>query len=91
MEPILVPRDAQGVTSDRFDRLFWRRLWQLTLPYWRAERRRWALAMLIVIAVLNLGVVGMQAVFSYISRDVMNTLQAKDAARFYHLMMVFGV
>jgi vitamin B12/bleomycin/antimicrobial peptide transport system ATP-binding/permease protein len=45
----------------------------------------------IVIAVLNLGVVGMQAVFSYISRDVMNTLQVKDAVRFYHLMMVFGL
>ena len=39
--------------------------------------------------VLNLGTVGMQAVFSYVSRDVMNALQAKDAARFHHLLMLF--
>lgn len=44
-----------------------------------------------VMTVLNLSVVGMQAVFSYISRDVMSTLQVKDAARFYHLMILFGV
>jgi vitamin B12/bleomycin/antimicrobial peptide transport system ATP-binding/permease protein len=76
MKPDVVPRDAQdsGVTSDRFDRLFWERLWRLIRPYWSSEKRRWALAMIIVMTVLSLGVVGMQAVFSYISRDVMNTL-----------------
>jgi vitamin B12/bleomycin/antimicrobial peptide transport system ATP-binding/permease protein len=47
--------------------------------------------MIIIMTVLSLGVVGMQAVFSYISRDVMNALQAKDAARFYHLLMLFGI
>ena len=41
--------------------------------------------------VLNLGTVGMQAVFSYVSRDVMNALQAKDAARFHHLLMLFAL
>ena len=42
-------------------------------------------------AALNLGVVGMQAIFSYVSRDLMNTLQVKDAARFYHLLLLFGL
>ena len=88
----VAPRDAGdlGSTSDRFDRLFWQRLWRLIRPYWMAERRRWALGLLAVIVVLNLGTVGMQAVFSYVSRDVMNALQVKDAARFYHLMMLFA-
>jgi ABC-type uncharacterized transport system fused permease/ATPase subunit len=45
--------------------------------------------MLSAMTVLNLGTVGMQAVFSYVSRDVMNALQAKDAARFHHLLMLF--
>ena len=44
-----------------------------------------------VITVLSLGTAGMQAVFSYVSRDVMNALQAKDAARFHHLLMLFVV
>ncbi len=39
--------------------------------------------------VLSLGTVGMQAIFSYVSRDLMNALQAKDAARFHHLLMLF--
>jgi len=80
-----------GATSDRFDRLFWRRLWRLVRPYWTSDRRAQALVMIAIMTVLNLGTVGMQAIFSYVSRDVMNALQAKEAARFYHLMMLFGV
>jgi vitamin B12/bleomycin/antimicrobial peptide transport system ATP-binding/permease protein len=79
-----------GATSDRFDRLFWERLWSLARPYWISDRRARALVMITIMTVLNLGTVGMQAIFSYVSRDVMNALQAKDAARFYHLMMLFG-
>jgi vitamin B12/bleomycin/antimicrobial peptide transport system ATP-binding/permease protein len=44
-----------------------------------------------VIVALNLGTTGVQAIFSYVSRDVINVLQVKDAARFYHLMVLFGV
>ncbi len=92
------PADAQpsaqnpalnSSTSDRFDRLFWRRLWRLIRPYWVSERRRKALILIGVMVVLSLGTIGMQAVFSYVSRDVMNTLQNKDAARFYRLMLLF--
>ncbi len=78
-------------TSDRFDRLFWERLWRLIRPYWTSDKRAQALVMITIMTVLSLGTVGMQAIFSYVSRDVMNALQAKDAARFYHLMMLFGV
>ena len=41
--------------------------------------------------VLSLATIGMQAMFSYVSRDVMNALQTKDSARFYHLMILFMV
>ncbi|MGH7907537.1 MAG: ABC transporter ATP-binding protein/permease, partial [Candidatus Binataceae bacterium] len=75
---------------DRFDRLFWKRLWNLARPYWSSGQRRRALILLAVVIGLNLGVIGMNAVFSYVSRDVMNALQAKNAARFYHLLILFA-
>jgi len=83
--------ENRGATSDRFDRLFWNRLWRLLRPYWASERRFQALVLIAAITVLSLGVVGMQAIFSYVSRDVMNALQAKDAVRFHHLLMLFVV
>ncbi|HJU12441.1 MAG TPA: SbmA/BacA-like family transporter, partial [Candidatus Binataceae bacterium] len=85
------PVGDTSATSDRFDRLFWHRLWGLARPYWFSERRAKALLLLAVLVVLNLGTTGMQAIFSYVSRDVMNALQVKDSARFYHLMVLFGV
>lgn len=93
MNTNLPPHDPadRASTSDRFDRFFWHRLWRLIRPYWKSGNRRWALGVLAVMIVLNLGMVGMQAMFSYVSRDVMNALQVKDAARFYHLMALFAV
>jgi vitamin B12/bleomycin/antimicrobial peptide transport system ATP-binding/permease protein len=79
------------ITSDRFDRLFWTRLWRLTRPYWVSERRRKAILLITVMIVLSLSTTGMQAMFSYVSRDVMNALQAKNPARFYHLMVLFVI
>jgi ABC-type uncharacterized transport system fused permease/ATPase subunit len=54
---------------DRFDRLFWKGLWSLTRPYWVAEKRARALGLLAIVVVLSLGMIGMRAVFSYVSRD----------------------
>jgi putative ATP-binding cassette transporter len=78
-------------TSDRFDRVFWERFWRLIRPYWASDRRGRGLVLLSAITALNLATVGMQAVFSYVSRDVMNSLQAKDAPRFHHLLMLFAL
>ena len=83
--------DERSPTSDRFDRVFWKRFWRLIRPYWTSERRGSAFVLVSAITVLNLGTVGMQAVFSYVSRDVVNALQAKDATRFHHLLMLFAL
>ena len=93
MNTNVAPHDSgeRAVTSDRFDSVFWKRLWRLIRPYWTSERRGKAFVLITVITVLSLGTVGMQAIFSYVSRDVMNALQAKDAARFHHLLMLFVV
>jgi vitamin B12/bleomycin/antimicrobial peptide transport system ATP-binding/permease protein len=63
----------------------------LIRPYWTSERRGRGLVLLSAITALNLGTVGMQAMFSYVSRDVMNSLQAKDASRFQHLLILFAL
>ncbi len=91
MNANVLPQDAAdpGASSDRFDRLFWKRLWRLIRPYWGSERRGRAFVLITAMTVLSLGTVGMQAIFSYVSRDVMNALQAKDAVRFHHLLMLF--
>jgi putative ATP-binding cassette transporter len=91
IDPDVAPQNPtlSSSTSDRFDRLFWHRLWRLIHPYWVSERRRNAFVLIGVVIVLSLGTIGMQAVFSYVSRDVMNALQNKDATRFYHLMLLF--
>src|SRR6516165_835889 len=76
--------------SDRFDRLFWKRLWRLARPYWNSPQRNRALLLLGLIIVLNLGTTGMQAGFSYLQRDLFNSLQAKNAGGFYHALVLFG-
>ena len=93
MNANILPQNAgdRAATSDRFDRVFWKRLWRLVRPYWTSDRRVQAFVLITVMTLLSLGTVGMQAVFSYVSRDVMNALQAKDAARFHHLLMLFVV
>jgi len=74
---------------DRFDRQFWHRLWLLTKPYWVSARRRRALWLLFAVTALSLGAITMSAVFSYVSRDVMNALQARNSSQFYHLMLLY--
>ncbi len=75
----------------KFDRVFWKALWSLVKPYWTSEKRARALGLLAIMVALSLGTIGMRAVFSYVSRDVMNSLQAKDAAHFYHLILLYVV
>jgi vitamin B12/bleomycin/antimicrobial peptide transport system ATP-binding/permease protein len=91
-EKILPKRpQAPDTASDRFDRLFWQRLWRLTRPYWNSPRRNRAMLLLGAIVALNLGVTGMQAIFSYLNRDVFDALQAKNSGHFYHVLMQYGI
>jgi vitamin B12/bleomycin/antimicrobial peptide transport system ATP-binding/permease protein len=88
----LSPRCGRtGGTVDRFDRVFWKGLWSLARPYWTSEKRARGMALLAVVVALSLGTIGMRAIFSYVSRDVMNSLQANAAAHFYHLMLLYVV
>ena len=77
---------------DKFDRVFWKRWWSLVKPYWVSEQRRRALGLLAIMVVLTLLSIGLSAALSYVSRNVTNSLAARDYAGFRrNLIFVFGV
>jgi len=76
-------------SMERFDRIFWGRLWRLAKPFWVSEQKRKARTLLAVVLAMIVLLVGFSAVFSYINRDVVNALQKYDAKRFHFLLMLF--
>jgi vitamin B12/bleomycin/antimicrobial peptide transport system ATP-binding/permease protein len=76
---------------ERFDRVFWQRLWRLAKPFWISDQKRKARMLLAVVLVMILLFVGFSAVFSYINRDVVDALQKYDAKRFHFLLMLFFI
>jgi vitamin B12/bleomycin/antimicrobial peptide transport system ATP-binding/permease protein len=76
---------------ERFDRVFWRRLWRLVRPFWVSDHKRSARALLAVVIAMVVLLVGFSAIFSYINRDLVNALQKYDAQRFHYLLMLFFV
>jgi vitamin B12/bleomycin/antimicrobial peptide transport system ATP-binding/permease protein len=78
-------------SMERFDRVFWRRLWRIAKPYWVSDQKRKARALLAVTVVMILLLVSFSAIFSYINRDVVNALQKYDAKRFHYLLMLFFI
>ena len=78
-------------SMERFDRVFWHRLWRLAKPFWVSDQKRKARTLLAVVLVMILLLVGFSAVFSYINRDVVDALQKYDAKRFHFLLMLFFI
>ncbi|MBV8359626.1 MAG: ABC transporter ATP-binding protein/permease [Deltaproteobacteria bacterium] len=76
---------------ERFDLVFWRRLWALLKPYWVSDQKNKAFKLLGLVIVLGLVMIGFQAVFSYVNRDLINALQKYEAARFHRLLLLFVV
>jgi len=76
---------------DRFDRVFWNRVWRLAKPYWVSKERRRGITLLVVIIVLSGVSIGLQAVFSYVNRDLVNALQTYNLARFHRMILLFAL
>ncbi|MCP8463787.1 ABC transporter ATP-binding protein/permease [Pseudomonas sp. ZM23] len=68
---------------------FFKRVWQLTTPYWRSEEKGMAWLLLIVVIVLSLVGVGLNVWLNSWYRDFYNALQNKDLKSFIHLMLMF--
>jgi vitamin B12/bleomycin/antimicrobial peptide transport system ATP-binding/permease protein len=74
---------------NRFDRLFWGRLWSLTRPYWFSDERRRGIVLLIAMLALNGLTIGLMAIFTYLNRDFTNALVAKHTREFYFYLIDF--
>lgn len=79
---------------NRFDRVFWRRLWKLAKPYWVSDQKWVALGLLAGTLLLSGTVKGANVVFSYVNRDMMTALTSKNAPEFFHsglLVLIYNV
>ena len=76
---------------EKFDLVFWRRLWVLLKPYWVSDQKNKALGLLGLVIALALIMIGFQAVFSYVNRDFINALQNYNAVRFHKLILLFVI
>lgn len=80
-----MPASIVGV----FNRAFLAALWRLTRPYWFSEERWVARGLLVLAIALNLGDVGTSVWYNSWNADFFNAFQDKDAARFWHEMLIF--
>jgi putative ATP-binding cassette transporter len=76
---------------NRFDRLFWSRLWSLTRPYWVSDQKFAAFGLLTLTLLLSGSILAASVVFSYVARDMMTALADRDAPTFiYTMVLVVG-
>lgn len=77
--------------TKNFDRRLWRRFWTIAKPYWFQDEKWIARAMLGLLILLLLGRTEFTVLFNQQSGEFTSALAAKDDARFWHSMRVFGV
>ncbi|HET6317727.1 MAG TPA: SbmA/BacA-like family transporter, partial [Chloroflexota bacterium] len=70
---------------------FLKRVWRLTLPYWRSEERWRARVLLAVIVIISLALVFLLVLFNDWNREFYEAIQNKDAASFGPLLLRFCV
>jgi putative ATP-binding cassette transporter len=61
--------------------------WRLAGPYWRSEERGRALLLLAAVVGLNLATVGMDVLISFWNREFFNSIQERDEAAFFELLL----
>ncbi|HYL57944.1 MAG TPA: ABC transporter ATP-binding protein/permease [Candidatus Acidoferrales bacterium] len=74
---------------NRFDRVFWKKVWSLTRLYWFSRERRLGVKLLAIVAVLSASTIALGAYSSYLNRDSTNALVGKHLVEFYHLMLIW--
>ncbi|MEA1030147.1 ABC transporter ATP-binding protein/permease [Pseudomonas sp. N-137] len=68
---------------------FFRRVWQMTTPYWRSEEKGKAWTLLIAVIVLSLFSVAISVWINSWYKDFYNALQEKDSVAFWRLILYF--
>ncbi len=74
---------------NRFDKLFWKKVWGLIKLYWFSAERWPGVKLLIGVAILSAIGIASGAYSSYLNRDSTNALVGKHLTLFYHLMWIW--
>ena len=74
-----------------FDRRLWRRFWRIAKLYWLGEQKGRAYALLLLLVTLLIGRTEFAVLFNEQSGEFTSALAARDGARFWHSMHVFGI
>ena len=73
-----------------FDGRLWHRFWRIARPFWFGHDKWIARGLLALLVILLLGRTEFVVVFNQQSGEFTSALAAKDSARFWHSMRVFG-
>jgi len=73
-----------------FDQRLWLRFWRIAKPFWFHEQKWLARGLLALLVILLIGRTEFVVVFNQQSGEFTSALAAKDSARFWHSMRVFG-
>jgi putative ATP-binding cassette transporter len=79
------------IRAKNFDSRLWHRFWTLAKPYWFQDERWIARGLLCLLILLLLGRTEFTVLFNQQSGEFTSALAAKDGARFWHSMLVFGI
>ena len=74
---------------NRFDRVFWKKVWSLTRLYWFSAERGPGVKLLAGVTLLSVASIGLGAYASYLNRDSTDALVGNHLTQFYHLMLIW--
>lgn len=75
----------------RFDRQFFRNLWQILKPYWVSEEKWSAFLLLFIIVFCIVASVRIAVIFNYLQRDIFNALQTFNKPLLMHLIWQYAL
>src|SRR5579862_9183082 len=74
---------------NKFDRIFWKKVWSLIRLYWFSPQRRTGVKLLAWVALLSGAAIALGDYSTYLNRDSTNALVGKHLGEFYHLMLIW--
>ena len=80
----------QQTTINIYDLRLWKKIWNISKMYWFSEEKKKARWLLISLLLLMASVNGINVLFNYLGRDLMNALTNKDVSQFYHCMLLYA-
>ncbi|MEO7034168.1 MAG: ABC transporter ATP-binding protein/permease [Polyangiaceae bacterium] len=80
----------QQARTPGFDSRLWHRFWRIAKPFWFGHQKWFARGMLALLVLLLIGRTEFIVLFNQQSGEFTSALAAKDSARFWHSMTIFG-